>query len=356
MISKQAMGWVFLLLGLAFVPLSAWSAPLPTFYQGVRPLGMGGAFTAVADDYNALVYNPAGLAYVDGFNMDLFNLGPEVSRDGIQLVKDLDNVNNNDTVAVTNVLRAHVGENFRIGLETFPHSVSRGFGMGILAHGYADGSVHSMVNPRVDIETRFDTAAMVAFSRRFLGGAVALGVAGKYVQRMGGTDSFTAVDIAANGFDPFRNMTDFRRNDYALDAGLMIRPSMPLSPTLAVAALNLTDLDFQELGTVPSQVNAGIALHPKLGPVRLTVAADVRDVTQKLSDDKDWARRTHYGAEAQLWKFLAVRAGMGQGYYTAGATVNLWVIRLDLATYGEELGAYGGQKEDRRYIARINFF
>ncbi len=31
--------------------------------SGVRPLGMGGAFTALADDENALFYNPAGLAF-----------------------------------------------------------------------------------------------------------------------------------------------------------------------------------------------------------------------------------------------------------------------------------------------------
>jgi hypothetical protein len=33
--------------------------------MGARPLAMGGAFTAVADDDNALLYNPAGLAALD---------------------------------------------------------------------------------------------------------------------------------------------------------------------------------------------------------------------------------------------------------------------------------------------------
>jgi hypothetical protein len=34
---------------------------LPVFYRGVRPLGMGGAFTAVADDENAIFYNQANI-------------------------------------------------------------------------------------------------------------------------------------------------------------------------------------------------------------------------------------------------------------------------------------------------------
>jgi long-subunit fatty acid transport protein len=34
--------------------------------MGARALGMGGAFVAVADDANAIYYNPAGLANVEG--------------------------------------------------------------------------------------------------------------------------------------------------------------------------------------------------------------------------------------------------------------------------------------------------
>jgi hypothetical protein len=41
--------------GYCVVPLS--------FYSSARPMGMGGAFTAVADDINAVFYNPAGLAF-----------------------------------------------------------------------------------------------------------------------------------------------------------------------------------------------------------------------------------------------------------------------------------------------------
>lgn len=36
--------------------------------MGARALGMGGAFVAVADDANAIYYNPAGLALIEGHN------------------------------------------------------------------------------------------------------------------------------------------------------------------------------------------------------------------------------------------------------------------------------------------------
>ncbi len=38
---------------------------------GARPVGMGGAYTAVADDANALLWNPAGLALGPGFRADV---------------------------------------------------------------------------------------------------------------------------------------------------------------------------------------------------------------------------------------------------------------------------------------------
>src|SRR6185369_5748341 len=43
-------------------------SPSPAAFQdtgwGARPIGMGGAFTAISDDSNAPLYNPAGLVQV----------------------------------------------------------------------------------------------------------------------------------------------------------------------------------------------------------------------------------------------------------------------------------------------------
>jgi len=52
---------------------SGWRGPAPTGFTflklgvGARPVAMGGAFTAVADDANALFWNPAGLGMSPGF-------------------------------------------------------------------------------------------------------------------------------------------------------------------------------------------------------------------------------------------------------------------------------------------------
>ena len=53
--------------------------------MGARALGMGGAFVAVADDANAIYYNPAGLAYMEGRNIT--SLYSSLLAPGITLVQ-----------------------------------------------------------------------------------------------------------------------------------------------------------------------------------------------------------------------------------------------------------------------------
>lgn len=65
---------VVLLIG---VSLGSWLGPSATGFTfmkvgvGARPVAMGQAFTAVADDANALFYNPAGLSFQSRFNANL---------------------------------------------------------------------------------------------------------------------------------------------------------------------------------------------------------------------------------------------------------------------------------------------
>jgi hypothetical protein len=63
-----AAGIMFILLGFASTTVSAEidAAPYLRMGAGARSLGMGGAFTAVADDATSVVLNPAGLANING--------------------------------------------------------------------------------------------------------------------------------------------------------------------------------------------------------------------------------------------------------------------------------------------------
>lgn len=57
------------------IPALAHAQTLVTLFDagaGVRPMGMGGAFTALADDENALFYNPAGLGFLEQLRFGSF--------------------------------------------------------------------------------------------------------------------------------------------------------------------------------------------------------------------------------------------------------------------------------------------
>jgi len=76
------------------VLLTAYSLQLKTYSLfaafkdsgwGVRPLGMAGAFTAVADDANAPLYNPAGFALVKGEEVSLMSANLYSGLEGVDI-------------------------------------------------------------------------------------------------------------------------------------------------------------------------------------------------------------------------------------------------------------------------------
>ena len=54
----------FILILVLFGPLCTYGEELPEAFYAVRPAGMGGAFTAVADDPNSVWTNPAGISRI----------------------------------------------------------------------------------------------------------------------------------------------------------------------------------------------------------------------------------------------------------------------------------------------------
>jgi hypothetical protein len=67
----------------------------PIMIKGIRPMGMGGAFTAVSDDENAVFYNPAGIAQRKSWLLQIFNINASVNHNTLEAGQDLADVLNN---------------------------------------------------------------------------------------------------------------------------------------------------------------------------------------------------------------------------------------------------------------------
>ena len=79
-----------------------------------------------------------------------------------------------------------------------------------------------------------------------------------------------------------------------------------------------------------------------------TVALDFVDFIDFFSNEmnmRSFVEHLRIGAEFRLLSVLDVRAGINQGYWTLGAGIDLWAIKIDAAYYwqefGETLGDYG---------------
>ncbi|MDR0822429.1 MAG: conjugal transfer protein TraF [Endomicrobium sp.] len=55
--------------------------------KGIRPMGMGGAFTAVSDDENAVFYNPAGITQRTSWLLQILSINAATANETINVIK-----------------------------------------------------------------------------------------------------------------------------------------------------------------------------------------------------------------------------------------------------------------------------
>lgn len=329
---------------------------LQTLFRGVRPAGMGNAFLTLSDDDNALFYNPAGLNDVKSGHISILNPLGELDMGVMDFYKDLSGVDKNDTAKVTDLLNKNIGEHRHGRAALYPNYIRHNFGAGILAQATVDAEVRNPVLPQVDVDSRVDLGAVVGGAFGFKERLVQIGATGKFFQRQAlnpNPRTFTVTDLANKAFDPLKDLTT--KADFAIDLGTKVNIPVRLSPTVALVAQNLSDLDFKEVGMIPSTINAAVAINPEFWILGTTWALEYDDIGNRLGTDSDRSKRLHLGAELRFPKILSLRGGINQGYLAAGFSVNFWLINLAYATYAEEVGAHAGQRGDRRHLAQLTF-
>lgn len=342
-------------------PVVLYAQEIPVLYRGMRTIGMGGAFTALSDDENALFYNPAGLNDVSLYGgTDIFNPLFEISSDSVGLASDLADLEGSNLVNVTNFLRERVGEHQHVRFSLFPNILVHNIGVGILAQGTGDLEIRNQSIPDAVTDIKTDIGLVGGVAYGLLDG-IQIGVGAKLIQRRGVRKTFTVVDIAGGQFDPLDSMkSEF---GYSFDIGVLshidrlpLGLPIPLDPTVGLVLQNVTDLDFDTLGKIPQQLNLGFAIHPTIYVMSSTLAFDILDLTKETGQDDDMNKRMHLGAELRFPVVASLRVGLNQmKYVTAGVTLDVLFMQFDFATYGEEIGVYAGQREDRRYLFQLTF-
>ena len=282
-----------LLLPVIFLVLSPVKieAQEPYFYDGTRALSLGKAFTGLADDENALFYNPAGLTRIEGRTISLsayiqqyswevtsFNMAPNFTDRGFTV--------------------SYVQKNFGISYSMTGKGWWESWDREERDIYMPEGSTLSTrwVN--------YEHYLTASYAHEILPW-LDLGLTGKYlhfsphsdIERLGDRDGFT------------------------FDLGLLLNPADRLSIGLNLLNALSSDINYTVyndytsvawLSELPVNLAVGIAWIPIDA---LTITADVRnllqdDVKSAFSDyDLEFKRSYHFGLEWRPTAGLALRGG-----------------------------------------------
>lgn len=354
-------------------------------YVSPRALGMGDAFVAVANDYSAIFYNPAGLAFrEDGelnlsldlaFTSSFFKFVDDVKKAGETGSTDSEKQTN-----IANAITSQYGRTF--GIRTAPTSgifVRPGWGLAIIP---VDLSLELTPNNPVIVNATAYVDTTVAFSyadtvKSIENAKVSWGVTSKFINRGFFSKSISFIELAADS--NFVKTSDLKEG-YFLDAdfGMLYQPHIPTDqwysllrlarPTFGLVVRNI--IDSGSLGTFklfnktqsekPEKLYRVIDIgsrweYPEIFIFKGRGVMDIRDIMHpKFSMKKGLHLGFEFDWTMTSWWKGSYRFGLSQNYLTAGVSAMFTVFNLDLVTYGEDAGTFNTPVENRIYMLRAS--
>ncbi|MBZ0267317.1 hypothetical protein K8I85_04130 [bacterium] len=340
-------------------PAASAEAPAPALF-GIRPLGMGNTFVAVADDRNTLYYNPAGLAHLESTRLSGIGVHAGIDnrffdvigfvQDNQDAFSDFENVDQEFYDSLAPYDERWVAADARAYSDlTRPY-----LGFGVYSTGRAQFKIdRGIYEPRVYADVRDDIVAVVGGAMELGRMDLRVGGALKGIWRRETSRALTALEVS--DFDPNDIMNDLASAEPGFSMDLGVTWQRPGSPWTAGAALRDATGYISGEG-VDTSFDVGGAWRPLpdgIGPVRgVLLAADLRNAFEGTA----LGNKLHLGAEVSI-PFLSVRAGVGQGYPSLGATAHIPFFSLDYALYGRELGGFPGAEGQYMHAveARIGY-
>lgn len=305
----------------------------PPFLRFARPLAMGDAFTAVADDFNLFYYNPAGLARNRKKSWVVAEVEGGISTDfkrSIEYISEhKDTITNWDELTPQQALDFEQGpleEMSRMAPRFFaatnlvsymsgplePDRLCTGFGIFGSASGVARlsdranpfddlpnelPSNNPSLNPTILVEVNQDvvvplTMAWDLTAPSLMPGRLGLGLTTKWIRRY----QIRRTDTDVEDVERFRIPPSARGDGFGTDVGMLYRPSARLTVGGAIQDAFGTKLRFKGLAAengypaqpsrravIKPRFNLGVALRPhhlfgSLTKDRVLLTFDLHDV------------------------------------------------------------------------------
>ncbi|MCP4481577.1 MAG: hypothetical protein GY817_01940 [bacterium] len=377
------------------------AAEKPFFLRGIRTLGMGGPYTAVANDQNAFFYNPAGVTSRKNYLFTLAEIRVGVSEDFLEFVQwlddnqdDLENFDSDDSNKLTKERKAELRRDISNEISTYKNTLSISapnfnyisgplgidgttfWGLGIFDNVEASFKMEEagLLVPELEVKGNADLAGIFLLSHKF--DKISAGLNVKYLARVSFLEK-KSVLLLDEIDDPILQPG----KGWGVDVGLNYDLADNLKIGMMVSDIGATKIDYGKVDDddltdnyddsrsarsdlIYPRVNFGVAYKPLkewfnvLFVPDVSLALDFRDITDEdgdgeIEDVAEFLKKTHMGAEF-TWKFLSGRIGLNSGYPTAGIGFYLWALKFDYAYYTDEKGMYPGDSPESFHMASVS--
>lgn len=365
----------------ATTSLMAMYAEHASLYKDPRVMGMGGASIAVGAYSTSVFSNPAGLANIKkdhGFVVDLLSIGGSLSPSVLDFVNDFSDTDG-DVTLVGEVLKDYAGEHFHLGIDNYS-SISKNsdifaWSIGVLAATDFNYMTHSDMSLTTTSRAYGGLVLGVAKPYETEYGQLDVGMSVKVIQLKSYEDTLSAGDlIGQDDLAGYINDQLVDEQGVGIDLGVTYKPWADSfwHPAFGASIMNIGSLDMGgAFGGQPMTLNFGASITPEL-PIldKFVLAVDYVDVlnanelrmynsdgTSVDYEEADFMKRLRIGAGVGLydsWLLSStLNVGLYQGSFTAGVNLEIALLKINLATYQENVGSSATPIEDRRYMAQI---
>ena len=386
----------------ATTSLMAMYAEQASLYKDPRIMGMGGANVAVGSYSTSVFSNPAGLANIKkehGFVVDLLSIGLGGTAKMNTFLNDINDANDDDddTAAMSDVLKEYSGEHFHTDVsaymsvsknsDTFAWSIGllSAVDVNLMAHG--NGSSNAEL---LETTSRAYGGVILGAAKPYQTkyGQLDVGMSLKYISLTSYEGTLGITELTSDDEnddnsveDKLRNRYEKKTNGIGIDLGIVFKPNFQSTqlwhPAVGFSIMNIGSINMNDnYGGQPMTLNAGISISPEVRYIdNFKVALDYVDIlgANKLRiynmknpdgtasytdyDSSSFIKNLRFGMSAGLidstYFSSTLNLGLYQGAYTAGLSLDLTILKLNFATYQEEVGDTASSIEDRRYMTQI---
>jgi hypothetical protein len=323
-------------------------------YRGARAQAMGNAFTAVADDEQAIFLNPAGLGGPKKYVLNYAVAGVEISGDIIfSALEGLEAFNN----LSGDGLNAVIGRNIFGHAQITPSLQMGNLGIGVIIDSQVALISKNLAMPQITLGYQFTNGIQLAYGTSLRRTRVEgkddlrVGVGAKILWRRGGYNLLSLTDLFSVNESTLKDLAGSYQRGIGFDLGAQYIKHFKQRFALSagVAMTEIGDINFG--GQADSQqgnLSAGVALAYRLPRLTTTLAYDFRNIFRV----GDWRKKNHLGLEMAM-PFISLYGGINQISLTYGLSFDAWLFRVTALSYAEEQGAFAYQESERRYMLQI---